>query len=88
MTEWQRFIDKFYDFAELCYDDYDIMVRALKLAGMKRRPNIIRKNIEELEENKQFCSIYMEYFSKVDHDIAIRAKRIVQLERGSQATLF
>ena len=88
MTQWQRFIKVFYDFSERCEDDYDIMVRALKIAGMDRRPNIIRKNIEEIEEGKAFCDSYLKFFKLVDHDTVVKAKRFIQLENGNQPTLF
>jgi len=88
VTQWQRFISEFYDFAEKCEDDYDIMVRALKMAGMDRRPNIIRKNIEEIQEGKAFCNEYLKYFKIVNMDIVVKAKRFIQLEHGNQPTLF
>ena len=41
MTEGQRCLFRYYEFAEQCEDDFDVMARAIKMMGCKKKPNII-----------------------------------------------
>jgi hypothetical protein len=65
MTAGQRYILAYYDFAERCDDDIEIMVWALKFANCKKRPSVIRRQLENMDGDKQYTQYYASFFQEV-----------------------
>ncbi len=87
MTQCQRFIEVYYNFSERCNDDFTIMVRVFKLCGCKKRPNVIQKQLEDIDAEKSYCDEYYDMINKIGDDVINRAKWAVQLERRQHPTL-
>jgi len=87
MTKSQQFIEAYYNFAERCGDDFDVMTRVFKLYGCKKRPNIIKSQLEDIDAEKSFCEEYMEMIKNISDSLIDRAKWSVQKERGKYLTL-
>ena len=88
MTESQRCLFRYYEFAEQCSDDFDVMARAIKMMGCKKKPNIIKKQLEDASGDKCYMTEFAEYFNGVTQEIICSAKWHVQMERKEQLTLF
>lgn len=82
------FLDKYYEFAEKCDDDYAVMAKTIKLAGSKRRPNKIIKNLEMLGVDSEYKEYYEILIAKVTDEMVCRARWFIQRERGNAMTLF
>jgi hypothetical protein len=65
MTAGQRYIMIYYDFAEKCDDDIEIMVWALKFANCKKRPSVIRRQLENMDADKKYAQYYASFFQEV-----------------------
>jgi len=87
MTQSQRFIEVYYNFSERCGDDFDIMTKAFKLCGCRKKPNVIRKQLEDIDAEKSFCEEYVGMINKIEDTLIERAKWSVQKERGKELTL-
>ena len=79
------FLDKFYEFAEKCDDDYDVMCQAIKLTGCKRRPNIIKRHIEGIGVDAPFMPYYDDMIDKITENMILQAHKMVRRERGLKA---
>jgi len=82
MTHFGRIIFVYYDFAERCCDDIDVMTRALKICGCKKRPNIIRQQLEDIDFDKEHTEELINYMRKADSLVFNRAKFEIGKERS------
>ncbi|MCW8932206.1 MAG: hypothetical protein OQL19_18475 [Gammaproteobacteria bacterium] len=87
MTQSQRTVIIYYDFAERCQDDYDIMTKAIKLCGCRKRPNIIKSQLEDFDSEKSYSEEYINLISRINDIIIDKAKWAVQKEKRVRPTL-
>lgn len=86
------FLDRYYDFAEKCDDDLDIMARALKMSGCIKKPSLIKNNLENMSVDSCYCKEYDKIIASMNGAVIDSARWHVQQERSKEArcqlTLF
>lgn len=82
------FLDRYYDFAEKCGDDYEIMARCIKLCGSKQKPNKIVRDFENMGVDSCCADRYDKLMSKVTVTIIDSARWYIQKKRSEKLTLF
>jgi hypothetical protein len=87
MTQSQRIVIMYYNFAERCQDDLDVMTKAIKLCGCKKRPNVIKSQLEEFDSEKSYSEEYVNLINRINDILINKAKWAVQKEKRIAPTL-